>query len=73
MSRSFRRPQANQLGEQRIEALPVTRMKVDPADLLHQPLKGLRFLEPQQERVLFHQAGGVQQRARCRGLFLPAD
>jgi hypothetical protein len=34
MLRSFRRPQANQLGEQRIEALPVTRMKVDPADLL---------------------------------------
>ena len=33
MLRSFRRPQANQL-EQRIEALPVTRMKVDPADLL---------------------------------------
>ena len=48
-------------------------MKVDAADLLHQPLEQLQLLEPQQQRVLLHQLGGVQERTRRRGLLLPAD
>ena len=42
----LRRGQANQLGEQRIEALPAIRVRVDPANLLCQPLKLRPFLEP---------------------------
>ena len=48
----LQRGQANQLGEQRIEALPVIPVKVDPADLLYQPLELLRFLEPGSKRRL---------------------
>src|SRR5437899_1331506 len=67
------RLEANQPGQEGIEALAVAGMEVDAADLLDQPLQRLQLLEPQQQGVLLHQAGGVQQRARCRSLLLTAD
>ena len=68
-----RRLQADQPRQQRIETLAVTGVEVDAADLLDRPLQRLQLLEPEQQRILIHQAGGVQERARRRGLLLAAD
>src|SRR5688572_9244414 len=67
------RLQADELGEQGVEALPFAGVQVDASDLLHQALKALELLKTEQKRVLLHQLGGVQERTRRRGLLLAAD
>ena len=67
------RLQAHELGEQRVEARALAGVQVDAADLLDQPLDRLELLEPQQQRVVLHQLGGVEERTRRRRLLLAAD
>src|SRR5580658_5281058 len=67
------RLEAHELAQERIEALALAGVEVDPADLLHETLEALKLLEPEEKRVLLHELGGVEERTRRRGLFLAAD
>src|ERR1043166_6778987 len=67
------RLQAHEVGHQGIEAPALAGMDIDAADLLDHPLQALQLLEPEQQRVVLHEPGGVEERTRCRGLLLAAD